>query len=69
MMWARGLSEFGAVVIIAYHPMVTPVLIWERFASFGLAYARPVAAIFVAICLLIFILMRVFSRNVNYDRT
>lgn len=68
MMWARGLSEFGAVVIIAYHPMVTPVLIWERFASFGLAYARPVAAIFVAICLLIFILMRIFSRNVNYDR-
>ncbi|MFP4467806.1 MAG: ABC transporter permease [Bacteroidales bacterium] len=66
MMWARGLSEFGAVVIIAYHPMVTPVLIWERFASFGLAYARPVAAVFVAICLIIFTGMRLLagaSRN------
>ena len=61
MMWARGLSEFGAVVIIAYHPMVTPVLIWERFASFGLAYARPVAAVFVVVCLIIFTGMRLLA--------
>ncbi|MFW5707921.1 MAG: ABC transporter permease [Bacteroidota bacterium] len=66
MMWARGLSEFGAVIIIAYHPMVTPVLIWERFASFGLAYARPVAAIFIIICLSIFITMRIASQK-SYD--
>jgi molybdate/tungstate transport system permease protein len=66
MMWARGLSEFGAVIIIAYHPMVTPVLIWERFASFGLAWARPVAALFILICLAIFILMRYFTRK-NFD--
>ncbi len=63
MMWARGLSEFGAIIIIAYHPMVTPVLIWERFTSFGLAYARPVAAIFVLICLAIFIIMRMLANT------
>lgn len=61
MMWARGLSEFGAVVIIAYHPMVTPILIWERFTSFGLAYARPVAAIFVLVCLSVFVVMRMLA--------
>ncbi len=61
MMWARGLSEFGAVVIIAYHPMVTPILIWERFTSFGLAYARPVAAVFMIVCLVVFVLMRLLS--------
>lgn len=61
MMWARGLSEFGAVVIIAYHPMVAPVLIWERFTSFGLSYARPVAAVFVFICLLVFVGLRLFA--------
>jgi molybdate/tungstate transport system permease protein len=66
MMWARGLSEFGAVIIIAYHPMITPVLIWERFASFGLNYARPVAAVFILICLSVFILMRLLSKR-NYD--
>lgn len=68
MMWARGLSEFGAVVMIAYNPMVTPVLIWERFSSFGLEHARPVAAIFVTICLAIFVAMRLLSANRSYDR-
>lgn len=63
MMWARGLSEFGAVIIIAYHPMITPVLIWERFASFGLSYARPVAAVFILVCLSVFVLMRFLSQK------
>jgi len=63
MMWARGLSEFGAVIIIAYHPMVTPILIWERFASFGLSWARPVAAVFIIICLAVFIFMRMVSQK------
>ncbi|MGM0572449.1 MAG: ABC transporter permease [Bacteroidota bacterium] len=61
MMWARGLSEFGAVVIIAYHPMITPVLIWERFTSFGLDYARPVAAVFVLVCLAVFTGLRILA--------
>lgn len=68
MMWARGLSEFGAVVIIAYHPMVTPILIWERFTSFGLSYARPVAAIFMLVCLAVFILMRFISGKKTESR-
>lgn len=63
MMWARGMSEFGAVVIVAYHPMITPVLIYERFASFGLRYATPVAVVFVVVTLLFFVLMRMISRS------
>ena len=69
MMWARGLSEFGAVIIIAYHPMTTPVLIFERFSSFGLKYAQPVATLFILICLVIFILLRLASGSGKYDRT
>ena len=58
LMWARGLSEFGAVAVVAYHPIVTPVLIYERFGAFGLKYARPVAVIFLAICLGFFVAFR-----------
>ncbi len=58
LMWARGLSEFGAVVIIAYHPMVAPVLLYERFESFGLSYARPVATLMILICLATFVALR-----------
>ncbi len=61
LMWARGMSEFGAVLIIAYHPMITPVLIYERFGAFGLKYARPVAVIFIAVCLVFFILLRLLA--------
>jgi molybdate/tungstate transport system permease protein len=63
LMWARGMSEFGAVLIIAYHPMITPVLIYERFGAFGLKYARPVAALFVLVCLMLFIALRLLSRE------
>jgi molybdate/tungstate transport system permease protein len=63
LMWARGMSEFGAVLIIAYHPMITPVLIYERFGAFGLKYARPVAALFVLVCLMLFIVLRLLSRE------
>jgi molybdate/tungstate transport system permease protein len=63
LMFARGMSEFGAVVIIAYHPMVTPVLIWERFSSFGLSYSRPVAVLFILVSLIFFILLRFLSRT------
>lgn len=62
MMFARGMSEFGAIIIVAYHPMVTPVLIYERFGSFGLKYARPVSVVFIAVCVLIFV---VFRMSVN----
>ena len=62
MMWGRGMSEFGAVLVIAYFPMTTPVLIFERFTSFGLKYARPVSTLFVLLCLLFFILFRIINR-------
>lgn len=58
MMWARGISEFGAVIILAYHPMTAPVLIWERFQAYGLKYAKPVAVLLILICLLIFAVLR-----------
>lgn len=58
MMWARGISEFGAVVILAYHPKIVPVLIFERFSGFGLSAAQPVAAILILAVLLVFALLR-----------
>ena len=61
MMWGRGISEFGAVVILAYHPMAAPVLIFERFQNFGLKYAVPVTALLIIISLIIFIIVRILE--------
>jgi molybdate/tungstate transport system permease protein len=63
LMFARGMSEFGAVVIVAYHPMVVPVMIFERFNSFGLSWARPLSLIFIMVCLLFFILLRMLAKT------
>jgi molybdate/tungstate transport system permease protein len=69
LMFARGMSEFGAVIVVAYHPMVTSVLIYERFGSFGLKYARPVAVLFILIALAVFILFRMLSREKKSEGT
>jgi molybdate/tungstate transport system permease protein len=61
MMWGRGISEFGAVVILAYHPMTAPVLIFERFQNFGLKYALPVTVLLVLISLVVFVVIRIFE--------
>ncbi len=68
MMWARAISEFGAVLILAYHvpffgehPAVTPVLIFERFNNFGLDAARPIAVLVIIISLIAFVALRTLA--------
>ncbi len=58
MMWARGISEFGAVVILAYHPKIAPILVYERFTGFGLDAAQPIALILLLVALVVFITLR-----------
>jgi molybdate/tungstate transport system permease protein len=60
LMWARGISEFGAVVILAYNPKVISVLVYERFAGFGLSAALPITALLLVLALVIFVITRVF---------
>jgi len=61
MCMARAISEFGAVVIVAYHPMIAPVMIYERFESYGLKYSQPVAVWLVMVCLCLFLLLRILT--------
>lgn len=61
MCCARAISEFGAVVIIAYHPMVASVMIYERFETYGLKYSQPVAVWLVTICLTLFLILRILT--------
>lgn len=58
---ARAISEFGAVVVVAYHPMIAPVLIYERFEGYGLKYSQPVAVWLVLVCLCLFFILRLLT--------
>lgn len=61
VMWARSVSEFGAVVIIAYNPKVASVLSYDRFTTFGLTEALPVAAVLAILALIPLTLLRALS--------
>jgi molybdate/tungstate transport system permease protein len=41
--------------------MIAPVLIFERFSSYGLSYARPASVIFIIVALFVFIALRLIS--------
>lgn len=58
VMWARAVSEFGAIVILTYNPKVASVLSYERFTSFGLPGALPVAAALAILALIPLTLLR-----------
>jgi molybdate/tungstate transport system permease protein len=51
VMWARAVSEFGAIVILTYNPKVASVLSYDRFTSYGLGETIPVAAVLVLFAL------------------
>lgn len=69
MCWARAISEFGAIIIIAYFPTTAPVLIYRRFVDFGLSEATPVAVILISLCLLLFLVVRLIMRGwKTYDK-
>ena len=56
--WARASSEFGAIVILAYHPRVASVLSYDRLTSYGLREALPVAAALVLVALVPLAILR-----------
>jgi molybdate/tungstate transport system permease protein len=68
MAWARGISEFGAVIMIAFYPMVAPVLIYYRFTTHGLEGSQPVAVLLILVCFTIFIVLRMISKRWERSR-
>jgi molybdate/tungstate transport system permease protein len=62
MAWARGISEFGAVIMIAFYPMIAPILIYYRFTTHGLKGSQPVAVLLILICVVVFIFLRASTK-------
>ena len=67
VMWARAVSEFGSIVILTYNPKVASVLSYDRFTTFGLPEALPVAAVLAALALVPLILLRALRADRGLD--
>jgi molybdate/tungstate transport system permease protein len=66
VMWARAVSEFGAIVILTYNPKVVSVLSYDRFTSYGLSEALPVAAALVLFALVPLAALRALRHRDSY---
>jgi molybdate/tungstate transport system permease protein len=64
--WARAISEFGSVAVIAYYPKTINTLLFEWYNFFGYTYTKPLAALLLIVALAIFVTLRAVA---SLDRT
>jgi molybdate/tungstate transport system permease protein len=61
LVYARSISEFGAVVIIAYYPATAPVEIYNLFLQSGLTQSAAAAVILLIVTLSTFLVFRTLA--------
>ena len=61
LVYARSISEFGAVVIIAYYPATAPVEIYNLFLQTGLTASASAAVVLLIVTLSTFLVFRTLA--------
>lgn len=61
LVYARSISEFGAVVIIAYYPATAPVEIYQLFLQSGLTQSASAAVVLLIVALATFGVFRALA--------
>lgn len=61
LVYARSISEFGAVVILAYFPATAPVTIYNLFLSSGLTDSVSAAVLLLIVALASFMVLRTLA--------
>jgi molybdate/tungstate transport system permease protein len=57
--WARAVSEFGAVMLIAYFPKTAPVYLYDAFVRQGLSAALPINGLLILLAIVILVIFRI----------
>jgi len=69
MSWARGISEFAAVIMfVGIFPMIAPGLIWGKFYSSGLYAGMAVAVVLLLVTLSAFVIMKYLRGRLFAER-
>ncbi|SHF24941.1 molybdate/tungstate transport system permease protein [Marinitoga hydrogenitolerans DSM 16785] len=69
LMWARSISEFGAVAILAYYPMTLSVLTYDKFQGYGLKQALAITALIFIMSMIIFMFIRIIQNFWKYTES
>ena len=67
--WSRGVSEFAAVVMIAYHPMIISTLIYHEWSIGGLSAACALALVMICVSFVMFVTVRIFGKRGEFRYT
>jgi len=59
--YARSISEFGAVVILAYYPVTAPVEIYNLFLSANLTQSAAAAVVLLLVAMATFLVLRTLA--------
>lgn len=51
--WVRALGEFGATIVLAYHPYTLPVYVYVQLSGLGVPSALPLALLSLGISVLV----------------
>lgn len=65
--WLRTLGEFGATLVVAYHPNTVPVYLWVQLTSEGLEEALPLALFMLSLSIGSLIVAHLFKRLSEVD--
>lgn len=66
--WGRAISEFAAVIMIAYYPMIVSTLIYYRFTTGGLKESSAIAFLMILASFSVFLVLRIATRYLGrYD--
>jgi molybdate/tungstate transport system permease protein len=63
LVYARSISEFGAVLILAYYPATAPVEIYNQFLVSGLTDSAAAAVLLLGVSLASFLVLRAVARG------
>ena len=61
--WVRALGEFGATIVLAYHPYSLPVLAWVRFSGSGLDSTLPLVLLLFVVAAIGLALSQLLARS------
>lgn len=67
--WMRAAGEFGATVVLAYHPRSLPVHLWVELTGRGLRAALPVALVALVLAAAILLLAQRFEARRRNGRS
>ncbi len=61
--WVRALGEFGATVVMAYHPYTLPVYVYVQLSGLGVSSALPLALFSLGLSVLVIGLVLLIERR------